>query len=78
MLRDDELKDIKIDEKGRYYFNFQIDKSIINEIIIGPLNTITTDEIKQKLIKAEYDMNKISVDTSIGKGVLRKKWKLIF
>ncbi|POO86639.1 DUF2971 domain-containing protein [Clostridium sp. 3-3] len=73
MLKDDDLENIKIDEKGRYYLNFEIDKSIINEIVIAPLNDKSIEEVKEELIKAGYDINKVNVKYSSGKDVLRDR-----
>lgn len=73
MLKDNDLEDVKTDEKGRYYLNFEIDKSIINEIILAPLNEKSVEEVKEELIKAGYDINKVHVKYSSGKGVLRDR-----
>lgn len=74
MLKDAELMDIKEEEiKGekKYCFYFKIDKSIINEIIIAPLNKKSVEEVKEELIKAGYDISKVNVKYSSGKEVFR-------
>lgn len=72
-LKDSALQDINTNEKGNYYIDFKIDKTLIKKIIIGPLNDININEVKNKLIKANYDIDKILVEDSSGKGVLRKR-----
>lgn len=74
MLKDAKLEDIKEEEirgEKKYCFYIKIDKSIINEIIIAPLNEKSVEEVKAELIKAGYDINKVDVKYSSGKGVLR-------
>ena len=73
MLKDKELEDIKINEKGNYYFDFEIDKSIINEIIIAPLNNKSIEQVKEELKQSGYDIDKINIQYSTGKDVLRNR-----
>lgn len=73
MLKDKELEDIKINENDNYYFDFEIDKSIINEIIIAPLNNKSIEEVKEELKQVGYDVDKINIQYSTGKGVLRNR-----
>lgn len=70
-----ELSEVKLDEKGRNFINFTIDREIIEEIIIGPMNPKTIDEVKEDMKKAGYDTDKVRIRYSKGKGVLRVRGK---
>lgn len=73
MIKDKELDDIKVNEKGNYYFDFEIDKEVISEVIIAPLNIRTIEEVKEELKQIGYDVDKINIKYSIGKGVLKER-----
>lgn len=73
MLKDDCLQDIKKNEKGNYYFELNIDKSLIDEVIIGPLNKKSIEDIKEELSQAGYNVDKLSIKYSKGKEVLRAR-----
>lgn len=73
MLKDKGLEDIKVNEKGNYYFDIKIDKELISEIIIAPLNIRTIEEIKEELKHIGYNIDKINIKYSVGKGVLKQR-----
>lgn len=71
----DTLTPIKTDEKQRNYVELLFDKGIIEDIIIGPMNNKTIEDVKKDLQDAGYSTDKINVRYSSGKSVLRKRGK---
>lgn len=69
------LSNVEIDEKHRNYIEFTITSDVIKEVIIAPMNPKTIEEVQQELIDAGYDISKIQVRYSKGKGVLRERGK---
>lgn len=71
----DSLTKVKKDDKKRNFVELAFSKEIIEEIIIGPMNKKTIEEVKKELEEAGYSLDHIKIRYSTGKGVLRERGK---
>ncbi|MDF9409855.1 MAG: hypothetical protein A4E52_00391 [Pelotomaculum sp. PtaB.Bin013] len=67
------LPSVHIDDKKRNYINFELSPEIFDEVIIGPQNMKTLEEVQKDLVNAGYDISKIKVRYSKGKDVVRDR-----
>lgn len=67
------LPSVQIDDKKRNYINFELSPEIFDEVIIGPQNMKTLEEVQKDLVNAGYDISKIKVRYSKGKDVVRDR-----
>ena len=72
-VKTENLTDVCVDNKSKNFIEFEIGTDFLEEVIIGPNNPITIEEVKEKLGKAGYDISRISVSYSKGKDVLRER-----
>ncbi len=56
----------RFNNNGISYFSYVFPKSLISEIKLGPKNNIDINELKEKLISYNYDLNKIKITKSDG------------
>lgn len=69
------FSDVNLDKRNRNYIEIAIPQEIFEEVIIGPNNPKTINEVKQELLNAGYDVSKIIVKYSRGKHALRERGK---